>query len=73
MSRFGSVKWFTAKHLAGILYIRFTWARSKQQRMQGYGRVEALGLQPQSCRKSRRVAKRVHSTTSHVQSVKIRI
>ena len=43
-----------------------SWAKGKQQRAQGYGRAKALGVQPQSCRRSRRVAKRAQLTTSMV-------
>ena len=32
----------TPKHLARTLYIRYTRAKCKQQRAQGYGRTEAL-------------------------------
>ena len=32
----------TPKHLARTLYIRYTRAKCKQQRAQGYGRAEAL-------------------------------
>ena len=63
----------TQKHLAHTLFIRYTRAKSKQQRAQGYGRAEVLGLQPQSCRRSRRTAKKAYLMTSHTQSVRMLI